>query len=478
MIYSKGFSLFFLCFVLHAFSYSNPKKSNEIIIEKKHFVDTVYLQNLLGKNEKLVYYNGDEINGSLQPLYLLGVDSGHIASIKSNGKITFLIQNGNFILYPVIFNSGEHVLVRIKDNQPNFILENDDIRTNELMFFQDLFNNINIPKAPQQKIESKNDYVRVKNLYQNWYGECLNYLNNFSIKMPISDSFKSGAKEYLKYYQLSLFLNPSLFSSPFALLDSLKSYQDTFLNSANVTNFSFKWALYGYNLLMVKTIVPNPNFQDIYNYADSTYNGAMKKYLLYQVLLNNVNTEMNDSTFKNKMRIYIKTYSQDTLAKSLRNNFQYILSDNSRFEKGDFSEENVINKNGDDISWNRIIESNKGKVLCIDFWASWCAPCIAELPYSFKLKKEFENKDIEFLYVSIDAGKQRWLDASGNLGFPQMNNCFMVKKIQGSKIKEHFKIETIPRIIVYNKSGDVVSIDAPAPSDPALKKLLNKLMAE
>ena len=54
------------------------------------------------------------------------------------------------------------------------------------------------------------------------------------------------------------------------------------------------------------------------------------------------------------------------------------------------------------------LDEYKGKVLVLDFWASWCGPCRAEIPNMKKYYEEFKGKGVEFLSVSIDAKKDAW----------------------------------------------------------------------
>lgn len=53
-----------------------------------------------------------------------------------------------------------------------------------------------------------------------------------------------------------------------------------------------------------------------------------------------------------------------------------------------------------------LLERKDEKVYVINFWATWCAPCVKELPYFEKINKDYASKDVEVLLVSLDFPKQ------------------------------------------------------------------------
>ena len=53
-----------------------------------------------------------------------------------------------------------------------------------------------------------------------------------------------------------------------------------------------------------------------------------------------------------------------------------------------------------------LLEKNDGKTYIINFWATWCAPCVKELPYFEKINQEYSDKNVEVLLVSLDFPKQ------------------------------------------------------------------------
>ena len=136
-------------------------------------------------------------------------------------------------------------------------------------------------------------------------------------------------------------------------------------------------------------------------------------------------------------------------------------------KKGDLCPKFVFkDTEGKEVSLERF----KGKYVVIDVWASWCQPCKREFPYLKKLEEEMKGMDVVFLGVSVDEArnKQKWLD------FIEQEKLGGIQVFASgwSKITKDYKINGIPRFIVIDRKGNVVSFDAPRPSNPALKKML------
>ena len=106
----------------------------------------------------------------------------------------------------------------------------------------------------------------------------------------------------------------------------------------------------------------------------------------------------------------------------------------------------------------------------VDVWATWCGPCRKELPYLKSLEEEMEGKDVVFIGVSLDEKKdfEKWKKFIVDEQLPG------VQLFAGgwSKIAKDYKITGIPRFMVFGKDGQVVEANAPRPSAPELKELL------
>jgi thiol-disulfide isomerase/thioredoxin len=121
--------------------------------------------------------------------------------------------------------------------------------------------------------------------------------------------------------------------------------------------------------------------------------------------------------------------------------------------------------------------SLKGKVVLIDVWATWCKPCKEEIPYLKKLEEEMKGKDIAIISLSTDAvsDKDKWLKMikDENLGGIQL-----FAGGPGNEFSQYYKVNAIPRFLVFDKQGKIVTVDSPRPSNPELKTLLQKELAK
>ncbi len=117
----------------------------------------------------------------------------------------------------------------------------------------------------------------------------------------------------------------------------------------------------------------------------------------------------------------------------------------------------------------------KGKYVYIDVWATWCGPCIREIPALKVVEKQFHGKNIAFISTSIDKAKDHntWVEMvkAKELGGIQL----MADNDWNSKFVKDYAIEGIPRFLLIDPNGNIVSADAPRPSDPKLVELFKEL---
>ncbi len=117
------------------------------------------------------------------------------------------------------------------------------------------------------------------------------------------------------------------------------------------------------------------------------------------------------------------------------------------------------------------LSSFKGKVVLVDFWASWCGPCRASNPDVLKLYKKYKAAGFEVFAVSIDSKKMPWLKAirQDKLTYTQVND-------NGgwySKVAERYFVDEIPTSFLLDKTGKIVDINSDGKQlDNLIKNLL------
>ncbi len=118
----------------------------------------------------------------------------------------------------------------------------------------------------------------------------------------------------------------------------------------------------------------------------------------------------------------------------------------------------------------------KGTVVYVDVWATWCGPCKAQIPALKELEKKFHNQPITFLSISVDkpGDKSKWIDfvKKENLGGVQI----IADKAFESEFAKAYEINAIPRFMLFDKEGKVITIDAPRPSEEKTEALLRQML--
>jgi thiol-disulfide isomerase/thioredoxin len=314
----------------------------------------------------------------------------------------------------------------------------------------------------------------------------------------------------------------------FPLLPELETKKDSFLANSKTGNNAFDRLIKGmaqaqfeyelYHLLLLPRLA-KPITEEIPSVYDRISTGlhfettdvlnydfgqaAISSYLQYLWSINYKEGYISEAEQKDKLCIdHIKNdtlkgwyFISNYLIKSIsydqvyRDRFEkykgYILSETQKKKIHDLElsirklgdNEPAIEFAGTTVEGKKVALSDfKGKVVVVDVWATWCGPCKKEIPSLQKLEDEMTGKDVVFMSFSIDEikDKNKWVKfvADHNLGGVQLIGDAGVK----SGLCVEYKIYQIPRFMVFDKLGLIATIDAPRPSTPELKVLIEKLL--
>ena len=181
-------------------------------------------------------------------------------------------------------------------------------------------------------------------------------------------------------------------------------------------------------------------------------------------------TKNNDTIVRTEANIFLKTVVDPTIASKLAD---ILALKSGVLTKG--KSKFVVDTKGNKLEFSEFIARNRGSVIYIDFWASWCLPCKKEFPFSDKLKKKFANKKIVFAYVSIDEEFYDWVDENNALNLGE-ENSFVLDNPSDNVVKSSFEINSIPRYIIVDQVGNFVDLNASRPSDSKLSEVLTMLL--
>jgi thiol-disulfide isomerase/thioredoxin len=165
---------------------------------------------------------------------------------------------------------------------------------------------------------------------------------------------------------------------------------------------------------------------------------------------------------------YKKQFPKSTKAAELDN----LVSELKKFNPGqpalDFKFTTI---DGKDMKLSEL----KGKVVYLDFWASWCGPCKGEMPYAKQVKEHFKDRtDVVFLYISIDDKEDAW-----KRGIEALNITGMHTRTSGwgGNIATQYEIQSIPAYFLIDKKGNFAIKKTPRPSETAeVIKLIEGLL--
>jgi len=116
----------------------------------------------------------------------------------------------------------------------------------------------------------------------------------------------------------------------------------------------------------------------------------------------------------------------------------------------------AIDFKADDIEGNTVeLSKFKGKIVILDFWATWCPPCIKEIPNLKKIYSEFKGDEFEIISIALERKPKE--HAVKFVEENEMDWIHIIDKDKGREIATDYKIQFIPTMYVIGKDGKIAA---------------------
>jgi thiol-disulfide isomerase/thioredoxin len=217
--------------------------------------------------------------------------------------------------------------------------------------------------------------------------------------------------------------------------------------------------------LLLNTV--SPANSDLFEQATKIFSDSKTAYRMQaKVLYDRLNN--NDTTAYQHTRNFLSQPGDSLIKAQLTSLFNMkvnraLISDTETF---------LIDENGETLKMSDFLAKQKGALVFIDFWASWCKPCIDQHPYTQQLQASLKDKPIKFVFLSLDEDFVNWTSAIKE--YLLRENSFLLQNAFKSNLAQRLSMEAIPRYLLIGKDGTIINENAPRPSNPALNKLILK----
>ena len=443
------------------------KKRNEVFIKVNDTIDSFFTNLTL-----------DEMQAMPDMLYLGKKENKSSITIPTDTTV-YIIGGDPFIsmFYKLEIEKGDSILINVENTRinsskqvkyPVFTHLNSDKSWSETNFDYLLFKqNLNSEAIVIDEDKFQNNKFSIKQIHEN--SNLL--LDSLKAINSISDEFYRSTKldQQLKYAtskvrearkqhlqldidSLDIKINSEELFERNEYVSFLKAFvlYKYFQNDKRVSN------TVQFDVVTKETKLFNQSTKEMLlsAYLKSIYFLEKSKFQNYLAKFHTINTT---SKFKNKWQIIVQNQQENAKELDINNRTIGILS-------------NLVNDN--QLTFEEILLKEKGKIVLVDFWASWCVPCRKEMPFLEDLKTTFDKTEFEIIQISIDKEYSAWVRASKLENLSTEENNYIIADWKKSKLYTNYNIKTIPRYLLFDKFGKIIDDNAPRPSDNELASLI------
>lgn len=192
--------------------------------------------------------------------------------------------------------------------------------------------------------------------------------------------------------------------------------------------------------------------------------GKTRDYIATRYLVTLLSANQFDSIFYNKFQ---ETVKDSTYNKAVKISFDKYKLRSEIIGKPlnlEFTETMIEDTSNMQISFGKMMEKYKGKVVFLDLWGLNCGPCRANMPYSHQLKEQFKGQPVEFVYIAQDPPAKDVWEKIFKVTMTDQNQYRMVDHQWGSaRMLKFLDISFVPCYMIFDKEGKLVDYNAEQP---------------
>jgi len=400
-----------------------------------------------------------------------GIDSTHKIVISTTRSIfTYTFPDRIWPIYIELF-PGDDINVSFDQNgKILYSSKTNPLRSAELSFYNKnvLFSekyDFGLPLVKRPLIQNIQYFDSVE-LARN------EYLKEYASKNKISNHFASLINQQIKEQKNKSLASIFVYSKEpnlkmfLPVIDSLKKF---YFNNETPYSVERSDGIYQFcRFLTIKEMNLTETPENSFEMAIKYFTGKNLDAILFRIIRKALiaNTSSVQTLLK---EFYARCKSPELIekirAEEAKNNFALDMS----------ISDGLLLLDNTKSTWTQQLAKHKGKVIYVDFWASWCGPCINELPALEKLKEQYVKKGVVFISISTDDQFTAWKSKVDQLKMDSLYS-FLLANNKTSQLIKSLDIKTIPRFLLIDKTGKIVSKDAPRPSEKNINALIEKYL--
>ena len=304
----------------------------------------------------------------------------------------------------------------------------------------------------------------------------LKFLKKHKSKKKFSKEFRTYfiiettytyAEDMMEYPRLNAILNGSkepavLPKKYFKFFKKIKPNKDQYLTAPAFRSYLDRYLNFKVREKLPKNMLNDPQtrYKELALLANEYYEGDALYYQLASIFM--------DAAQRGRMNVLaaeIEAYfDMDT-----PNDYRLLIADTYQIAKGLKAGSTAPTFTLEDIEGNQVsLADLKGKVVYLDFWATWCGPCLKEIEPAKSLKHIFRNEEVVFLYITLDTNKDKWKSFVAEKNMTGLH--LFANGAFNTKVAKAYNVTGVPSYFLIDKNGVIISSSPKRPSQPGVEE--------